>query len=496
MADLNDPINPDDDGLEELGQTPYGHEAEEGDDDQPRRAASARFVVDSEVGSEAAMRDAMDPANQSLADALRLSFRVLQAVILVLVVLFLVSGFQTVKDGQTGVRTVWGKIVSVDGAEAISKGLNFSIYPFPIGEFVLFRDDRTVDLGNSFAPMPRGTLTHEQALEKAEISDALMPGRDGSLLTRDGDLAHLELSARYQVEEAGSFVRQVNDSDKSRDADKLVRLALQRSAVEVVAEMSLQEMIDQPDDVRQKVQVKSQQALDQLHCGIHLVQVQVTRTYAPLAIEKSLGDLQAARVAAAEVVDQASQEANKTRNRVAGKDYAQLIEVIERYEDSLERGNEEESAALLAAVNAKLDENTDGEVAQVIQMARTFQSQIESTLGNEYLRFKSLLPAYRNNPQLLIRQQWMDTYSQVLRRPDAEVIYVPDPLLSMTLNITGSSAIQELRRKLQIARQERQSQMIGYDSRGYIMSAADMTQRKMLDVKDGKAVPIGGAAPR
>ena len=60
----------------------------EEEEDARGRAASARYIVESEVGSEGALRDAMDPANQSLADALRLSFRVLQAVIVVLVVLF------------------------------------------------------------------------------------------------------------------------------------------------------------------------------------------------------------------------------------------------------------------------------------------------------------------------------------------------------------------------------------------------------------------------
>ena len=39
------------------------------DTDLPRRAASAEFVVSAEAGSEAALREAMDPANQSFADA-------------------------------------------------------------------------------------------------------------------------------------------------------------------------------------------------------------------------------------------------------------------------------------------------------------------------------------------------------------------------------------------------------------------------------------------
>src|SRR5262249_54239227 len=75
-----------------------------GPPEAPRRAASAQFIVDAEVGAEAAMREAMDPANQSLADALRLSFRVLQGVMVVLVILFVFSGVQTVEQGQSGVQ--------------------------------------------------------------------------------------------------------------------------------------------------------------------------------------------------------------------------------------------------------------------------------------------------------------------------------------------------------------------------------------------------------
>src|SRR6185503_3460290 len=92
------------------------------EEEAPRRAASAQFVVEGSVGSEAALREAMDPANQSLAEALRLSFRVLQVVILVLIVLFMISGIQTVKEGQTGVMTRFGKVVPIDGQEALSPG--------------------------------------------------------------------------------------------------------------------------------------------------------------------------------------------------------------------------------------------------------------------------------------------------------------------------------------------------------------------------------------
>ena len=84
-------------------------------EEPPRRAASAAFEVAAESGSAASLRDAMDPANQSLGEALRLSYRVLQLGILALVATFLLSGFQTVQDGSAGVKTLFGAIVGEPG---------------------------------------------------------------------------------------------------------------------------------------------------------------------------------------------------------------------------------------------------------------------------------------------------------------------------------------------------------------------------------------------
>ena len=100
-------------------------------DEAPRRGASAQYTVSSGTGAEAAMRQAMDPANQSLGEALRLSYRVLQVAILALVVVFLFSGFQTVQEGQTGVKTFFGRVVGAPGDEQVSPGLQ-PFWPYPV----------------------------------------------------------------------------------------------------------------------------------------------------------------------------------------------------------------------------------------------------------------------------------------------------------------------------------------------------------------------------
>lgn len=479
-------------------ERPYEQEPLEVEEEAPRRAASARFIVDAEIGSQAVLRDAMDPAHQSLADALRLSFRVLQLVILVLVVLFLASGFRTVGEGMSGVRTVWGNIVSADGQQALTPGPQFSLYPYPIGDFILFEaENRSVDVGNSFAPAPRGR-TREQMLEQAQVTDQLIPGRDGSLLTKDGDLAHMELEARYIIDQPVEFVHQVNDDDGAGNANKLVQMALRRAAIHVTAGQSLQDLLDpnRVEDVRQQIQQGTQSVLDELRCGIQIASVQVQRVSAPLAIEKTLGDQQAAAVSASEAIVRANEEYERILDEVAGEKSPELLMLIDQYEDAMDRDDQDQSARTLAAINA-IFEGTEitGDVSTIIQQAKAFQSQVERTLGLEYKRFQSLRPAFEQDPKLVVAQQWLDTLANVMTRSETEIIYVPDPLASVRIALTGLPEVQNNRRNNQLAREKQEADARNFDPHSRAQRVSDRTTGKagrQLSTQDGKLRPSGG----
>jgi len=163
--------------------------ASEGDEEilPVRRGKSARFDVGAQVRGDVAMREAMDPANQSLGEALRLSYRLLQLAILGLLVTFLFSGFQSVQEGFAGVRTVFGRIAGGPGEEAVVPGLQ-PFWPYPVGEMVVFPQKRTVELRSEFWPSIDKQTTLEQATEVAEASTPIRPGRDGSVITAGGDL--------------------------------------------------------------------------------------------------------------------------------------------------------------------------------------------------------------------------------------------------------------------------------------------------------------------
>jgi membrane protease subunit HflK len=319
---------------------------------QPRRAASARFEVETEVGSEAALREAMDPANQSLADALRLSFRVLQVVIVVLVVLFLISGFRTVKGNESGVMLRFGRIVEVDGQPDLEPGLRRNLVPYPGGEFIIFDvENLVVDLGDTFWPTIPPNVTLDHAIERSHVRSALKPGEVGTVIAGDGDLAHLKLNAVYEISGAVSYVKHI----KLGDADRIVELALQRATVHAAAGLSLQELVDQPEQAEVRIKQAAQEVLDSLDCGIRLTSVHLPDTKPPFAIVKVYRELQNAREEGREVIEKARQEADEELIQMAGPGYADLSRMIESYEEAQDLNDADRVETLLARINAFLE---------------------------------------------------------------------------------------------------------------------------------------------
>ncbi|MDY7108707.1 MAG: SPFH domain-containing protein [Planctomycetota bacterium] len=449
----------------------------------PRRAASAEFIVRSDVGSQARLREAMDPANQSLRDALRLSFRVLQVVILVLIVLFVFSGFQTVREGQSGVMLRWGKILEVDGRRDLEPGPKFSKLPYPAGEFVLFPDrNRWVDVGNAFWPgIPPGR-TFDEAVSGASVNTFLRPGEDGVLLTRDGDIAHMRVRAQYEIDDPVDFVNTVeNDSvdPNALDADRLVRLALERATVHSVAGLTLTQLVDFSEEDKDALKDEAQRLLDDVGAGIRIVQIELPVDPTPaLAIRKAFGDLQETRTEAERRIENARQEANKALIAAAGEKYEGILALIEQYENALALEDEPAAEDLLAQINDRLEEKRSGDVAEIIDFARAYRSTVESTLGNEARRFAGLLPAYRENPALVAWQLWSAAYENVLSREDVEIFYVPDGVAMINLQLSGYDKVRQTRRTNMLERSEQETRAAGWEGQTpYIQRGRDMDRR-------------------
>jgi membrane protease subunit HflK len=422
----------------------------------PRRAASARFVVETDVGSEAALREAMDPANQSLADALRLSFRVLQVVIVVLVVLFMISGFRTVKMQESGVMLRFGRIVEVDGQEWLEPGLRRNLLPYPAGEFVIFPvENLTADLGDTYWPPIPDNVTLERAIDRANVRSVLKPGEVGTVITSDGDLGHLQLRADYVIDDPVRYVEAV----KLGDARRIVELALQRAVVQATAGLTLQQLVDEPEDAEARIEEGAQAVLNAIDCGIQLSSVQLPDTKPPFAIVKVYRDLQNAREEAREMIEKARQDADEQLIKAAGLNHATLSDLIERYEEAVDLGDTAGAEMLLADINDFLESGeARGDVLETIQQAKAYESAIELTLGRQAQRFRNVLPQYREQPGLTAKRLWVEARQSVLGRSDVEIIRVPVGLGTIDVTISGSEEIARLRQRERERRREIEAQ--------------------------------------
>jgi len=453
-----------------------GYAEEPPEVEAPRRSASAQLVVTSEAGSAARLREAMDPANQSLREALRLSYRVLQFVMLVLIVLFVGSGFKVVEEGQTGVMLRWGKIID---DRVLEPGPKFSKWPYPVGEFVLFEDqNRAVDLGDKYWPFIRQGSTLEGTLAAANTKRALKPGPgergDGYVLTVGGDIAHLKVNSVYEIDDPVRFVHVVEDQNPdpaALDADRLVELALARAVVHTAAGMDLQALVQLDDVGKDEIRSTTQSMLSSLETGMRIQAIDTPADPMPaLAIKKSVDQLQELRVQLNQERTRALEDARSMISETIGVQpkgdaaSAGPLALLEAYEIARATGNPTETDAALATLEAKLmAPTTTGRVSSMLEEARAYGSQVEATLGYETRRFRGYLDTYRSNPNLLVSELWLDAYAAVLDAEDTEVHFVPDDVGSYAFSVGGSQIVRERRRDALVREKERDAATAGLD---------------------------------
>ena len=222
----------------------------------PLTTAPSTAPVDGVNGDEAPGE--MDIANQSLADSLAVSFRVLRWLMLVILVLFVLSGFFTVQGNEVAVRTRFGQVVpGPNGAEVLTaEGGPYFRWPAPVGHvYRIPVTDQTVRIDEAFVfEAAKGRMSATPLSDIGAAATSLNPETDGSLLTGDGNLVHARYNVTYRIQpdRAAAFLANVvsgetlaeaegNPRAIFEDAEEVVRAAVEAAIVADVAGKSFDE---------------------------------------------------------------------------------------------------------------------------------------------------------------------------------------------------------------------------------------------------------------
>lgn len=388
------------------------------------------------------MTGSLDPANQSLMDALRITFRLLQLAMVVLLGLFLLSGFQSVKENERGIRLVFGKVAR----DNLPPGFQFS-YPYPVGELVkVDQGNKELRVDEAFWVFLADQREREASLDQLPRRIKLNPANDGALLTSDGNLVHARWQIRYRRDDATSFAQNVSLEHE----ESIVRAAAQRGIVQAVARTTIDDLLKQTDSDEASVAMSAreiaQRMLDGMNSGIVIEQLRMTDRTPPLFVRERFTAVQTAVQNAGKKREEAESEARQILNQAAGSGVGPLLELISQYELAVEQNDEAKKNELLSRIDRTLEGRGEdgegggvvvsGEVTRIIAEARQYRSEIVAQRQRDAETFAAKLEQFRSNPLVMVHNEWQTGLRRFYSRGNLQLLMNPPgtDMIELVLN--------------------------------------------------------------
>lgn len=279
-------------------------------------------------------------------------------VLIGVVVVWLLTGFYTVRPNQVGLNLIFGAYVG-----QTAPGLNYNL-PFPIGQVV--KPD--VTQVNRIEVGYRSGATRQSAREVLEES---------LMLTGDENIVDIDFDVQWQI-------------DPARAEDFVFNIQNPEGTIKAVAESSMREVIGRRDiqailtieqgEIMQEVQELMQVTLDDYGAGVTIRVVQLQAAVPPAQVREAFFDVNAAQ------------------------------------QDLVRLQNEAETYASRVVPEAR------GRAARTIQEAEGYRERVVNDAEGQASRFNQVFDEYVNAPDVTRERLFLETMERVLAGTDKVLI--------------------------------------------------------------------------
>lgn len=294
--------------------------------------------------------------------------KVFRFAVLILVILFWLSGITSVQPQNVGLHTRFGKLITGPSGRKTQEPGALLALPYPIDEVI---------------QIPRG---NETALEVSEVWAALDlpvknnkidPLLEGYCLTGDLSVVQTRLVVKYVISDPEAYYFNLTDSEP------LVRDTVLSSLRETVSSWSSDDVLKlqrvEPesgvvDKLDVAVKERAQKRLNEVESGIQLNGIEFINMHYPRHVNKYFENVQTARIQ------------NETDLRNA-EGYA-----------------------------GKLKHSSQAQRNTLIQQARAYAIQMTSMASAEQSDFTALYEEYRKAPKLVWQRIFMESMTQVWKQ--------------------------------------------------------------------------------
>jgi modulator of FtsH protease HflK len=296
----------------------------------------------------------MDAGSHALAEALRSSFVIVQFVMVILLVVFLGSGFFQVGPQEQAIILRFGKPVG-EGQQALrGPGLHWS-FPYPIDEHVKIPITEIQQVRSTVGWYATSDV-QEAAGTEPPPGPSLNPAVDGYAITADNNIIHTRATLRYRIEDPVRFVFNfVNSSN-------IVQNALNNALIYTAGRFKVDDIITRDvNGFREAVTRRVTELLEHQDVGVAVNYCEV-QSIEPRYLEPVFDAVNRAEQTRGKVLNDARTYENQVLNK-AMADSQSLTNIAE---------------------------------SERVQMV----SEIQSRAGN----FAKILPEYNRNPGLFIQK--------------------------------------------------------------------------------------------
>jgi membrane protease subunit HflK len=381
--------------------------------------------------------DEFDAASKSLSEALRISFIILKVIMIVLIVAFLASGFETVGSEEQAIVLRFGKIRGVGEKRLLGPGPHW-ILPYPIDEIVKIPVKTQVNLPiDSFWYFMTQSEILSGQKRPVRPDQPLKPLQDGYCITRsemragaasasigsngsDYNIVHTKWQLTYQIDDPERFFRNIYIEDFkpgdiyfdviTKSITPLLKNMFEDGVVTAMVSYTIDEAISSRDRIPKHVKQLLQEKLDKIESGIKIVSVQLIKSEAPPQVKVAFEASTMASQKSETEVTNARTYAENTLNEAGGPVAFELL----KDKKSVNELNEQEEELLW--------EQLAGTAREEIAEARSYRARVVETAKANADYLERLLPEYRQRPELVIQKIYLDAIENIMNNADEKFV--------------------------------------------------------------------------
>ncbi|MDP8321926.1 MAG: FtsH protease activity modulator HflK [Candidatus Stygibacter australis] len=236
--------------------------------------------------------------------------RVVPALIIILVLIFLATGLYTIDPEEVGVIQRFGKYTSTT-----TPGLHFKI-PFGVDNLTKVKVTNVYKEEFGFRTVQPGIKSRYSSRDFS--SESLM-------LTGDLNIADLEWIVQYRVKDPVKYLFNV------RNIEKTIRDGSEATIREIVGDRSVDEVIVlSRKEINDLAQIKLQKLLDGYQTGVEIVTINLQNVNPPDKVKPAFDNVNSSKQEKERIVNEAWEQYNKVIPEARGK-AKQTIQEAEGY---------------------------------------------------------------------------------------------------------------------------------------------------------------------